>query len=668
MKIFLKVGNIMDPERAWIFNGVVNKLFADAHTKNVNDVDMAVSALSTYNSLDDENFADGFAQDFEQAGKALGHPLDVDDIRNVENAAKDFADAHKSYGNVKATGLGLVTFNGEYLNTIRGDYEFDGTSTVYTGNTIDAKYHQAVGDYDDDYKAQVAQKEENYKLKNRQEFNDLLKNVFEPRKGVYNEVTIDFAQDELAEKIDAGGGDALHTVATVADNFSDAVERLDVEDAFKESGGIDTVYARTGSFAHDYYDYGLKEVSFEDVIRENSDALIQSGEKDVFTPETLAKNFDAIRQYSNEVQYGDGEDDYDFDEPVDDKTEDVKVSIAQSNAVKFNNTVNALVEPRNKEYDEGIMALGFQSAYNKVDVSDEHFANKIGENFIQASQCLELEDEVNQAGGQDVVVSQAQIFHDAHPYEDSQYSLVDVLDENATHLELANDGSIDEKDIVDANKFEAKMRTVWADSNRQFYNDEPAKRTPSKTMAGKDVELMVNSLRPIHYKNKAGEQQLGVLVDASKRGDVASQPSKFDGSHVVNTYTSYGKESHVQMVSPESAKQIMAVNGYANDDQNTGAKFIDDSAFEYAADKKYDYGKELAKRGKTMTFTANVFSPEGTKYGDFKFNPNPEKIGKSDVPFDVETHAEAVKARDEEHAKNLAKYKEKQASQKDEGL
>lgn len=252
--------------------------------------------------------------------------------------------------------------------------------------------------------------------------------------------------------------------------------------------------------------------------------------------------------------------------------------------------------------------------------------------------------------------------------EDSQYLLVDVLDENATHLELANDGSIDEKDIVDANKFEAKMRTVWADSNRQFYNDEPAKPTPSKTMAGKDVELMVNSLRPIHYKNKAGEQQLGVLVDASKRGDVASQPSKFDGSHVVNTYTSYGKESHVQMVSPESAKQIMAVNGYANDDQNTGAKFIDDSAFEYAADKKYDYGKELAKRGKTMTFTANVFSPEGTKYGDFKFNPNPEKIGKSDVPFDVETHAEAVKARDEEHAKNLAKYKEKQASQKDEGL
>lgn len=507
MKIFLKVGNIMDPERAWIFNGVVNKLFADAHTKNVNDVDMAVSALSTYNSLDDENFADGFAQDFEQAGKALGHPLDVDDIRNVENAAKDFADAHKSYGNVKATGLGLVTFNGEYLNTIRGDYESDGTSTVYTGNTIDAKYHQAVGDYDDDYKAQVTQKEENYKLKNRQEFNDLLKNVFEPRKGVYNEVTIDFAQDELAEKIDAGGGDALHTVA---DNFSDAVERLDVEDAFKESGGIDTLYARTDSFAHDYYDYGLKEVSFEDVIRENSDALIQSGEKDVFTPETLAKNFDAIRQYSNEVEYGNGEDDYEF--------------------------------------------------------------------------------------------------------------------------------------------------------------DEPAKPTPSKTMAGKDVELMVNSLRPIHYKNKAGEQQLGVLVDASKRGDVDNQPSKFDGSHVVNTYTKYGKASHVQLVTPDAAKQIMAVNGYANDDQNTGAKFIDDSAFEYAADKKYDYGKELAKRGKTMTFTANVFSPEGAKYGDFKFNPNPEKIGKSDVPFDVETHAEAVKARDEEHAKNLAKYKEKQASQKDEGL
>ena len=656
----------MNPERAWRFNGVVDKLFTDAHVKDVNDVDMAVSALSVNNSLDDENFVDSFVQDFEQAGKALGHPLDVDDVRNVENAAKDFADAYKSYGHVKATGLGLVTFNGEYLNTIRGVYAVDGTSTVYTGNTIDAKYHQAVGDYDDDYKAQVAQKEENYKLKNRQEFNDLLKNVFEPRKGVYNEVTIDFAQDELAEKIDAGGGDALHTVA---DNFSDAVERLDVEDAFKESGGIDTVYARTDSFAHDYYDYGLKEVSFEDVIRENSDALIQSGEKDVFTPETLAKNFDAIRQYSNEVQYGDGEDDYDFDEPVDDKTEDGKVSNPQSNEVKFNNTVNALAEPRNKEYDEGIMALGFQSVYNTVNVSDEHFASKIGDNFIQASQCLELENEVNQAGGQDTVFIQAQAFHDVHANENKEYSLVDIADENAKQLRASKDVDIDENDIIDKDKFESKVKTVWADSNRQFYDDEPAKPTPSKTMAGKDVELMVNSLRPIHYKNKAGEQQLGVLVDASKRGDVDNQPSKFDGSHVVNTYTKYGKASHVQLVTPDAAKQIMAVNGYANDDANTGAKFIDDSAFEYAADKKYDYGKELAKRGKTMTFTANVFSPEGAKYGDFKFNPNPENIKASAFDFDADKHAEAVSNRQEEHEQNLAKLAQRKADKtKDEGV
>ena len=653
----------MNPERAWRFNGVVDKLFTDAHVKDVNDVDMAVSALSVNNSLDDENFVDSFVQDFEQAGKALGHPLDVDDVRNVENAAKDFADAYKSYGHVKATGLGLVTFNGEYLNTIRGGYEADGTSTVYTGNTIDAKYHQAVGDYDDDYKAQVAQKEENYKLKNRQEFNDLLKNVFEPRKGVYNEVTIDFAQDELAEKIDAGGGDALHTVA---DNFSDAVERLDVEDAFKESGGIDTVYARTDSFAHDYYDYGLKEVSFEDVIRENSDALIQSGEKDVFTPETLAKNFDAIRQYSNEVEYGNGEDDYEFDEPVDVKDD---TSAPQSDAVKFNNTVNALVEPRNKEYDEGIMALGFQSAFNKVNVSDEHFASKIGDNFIQASQCLELENEVNQAGGQDTVFTQAQAFHDVHANEDKEYSLVDIADENAKQLRASKDVDIDENDIIDKDKFESKVKTVWADSNRQFYDDEPAKPTPSKTMAGKDVELMVNSLRPIHYKNKAGEQQLGVLVDASKRGDVDNQPSKFDGSHVVNTYTKYGKASHVQLVTPDAAKQIMAVNGYANDDANTGAKFIDDSAFEYAADKKYDYGKELAKRGKTMTFTANVFSPEGAKYGDFKFNPNPENIKASAFDFDADKHAEAVSNRQEEHEQNLAKLAQRKADKtKDEGV
>ena len=54
----------MNPERAWRFNGVVDKLFTDAHVKDVNDVDMAVSALSVNNSLDDENFVDSFVQDF----------------------------------------------------------------------------------------------------------------------------------------------------------------------------------------------------------------------------------------------------------------------------------------------------------------------------------------------------------------------------------------------------------------------------------------------------------------------------------------------------------------------------------------------------------------------------------------------------------------------------
>ena len=487
----------MNPERAWKFNGVVDKVFADVHTKNANDVDMAVSALSVGNNLDDENFVDSFVQDFEQAGKVLGHPLNENDVADVENAVKTFAESHISLDNVKETSLDVVTFNGDYLNTVTGEYAADGTVPVYTGKSIDDNYQQSVNNI--------------------------------------------------------------------------------------------------------------------------------------------------------------------VSEPVDVKND---ASIAQSNAVKFNNTVNALVEPRNKEYDEGIMALGFQSAYNKVDVSDEHFAKKIGENFIQASQCLELEDEVNQAGGQDVVVSQAQSFHDAHVNEDKEYSLVDVADENAKQLRASKDVNIDEDNIIDSNKFESKVKTVWADSNKQFYDEDendyqPAVDKSSNTMAGKNVDLLVNSLVPIRYNTKDGNQKLGALVYASKRGDVPDQKTKFDGSMVVNQYTKYGKLSHAQLVSLDSAKAIMSANGYGD---------MDDSAFDYAADKKYDYGKELLDRGHAMTFTANVFSPEGAKYGDFKFNPNPEKIGKSDVPFDVETHVEAVQAREEEHAKNLAKYKEKQASQKDEGL
>lgn len=651
----------MNPENAWSFNRVVDNLFVDAQTKSASDFDMAVSALSSYNDLDDADFADGFVQDFEQVGRALGHPLNEDDITIVQNAAKDFADAHKNFGNVKATSLGLVDYNGKYLNTLRGEYAADGNSTVYTATTVDAKHHQALGDYTDAYKDQLAQKEEDSALKNRQEFNDVLKNVFEPRNYRYNEPSIDYAESKLADKVNVN--DAL---TDIVDNYHAAVEILDVDDF----GDIDTVYARVAAFTRDAAN-DVNHVSFEDLVQENSDALQQAGEKDVFTPETLHKNLDAIRQYSNELEYGDGEDDYDFDEPVSDTAD--TTSAPKSNAGKFNNVVNILVEPHNREYDEGIMALGFQSTFNKVNTADDDFADKIADNFTQATQCLSLEDETNQAGGRDVVLNQAQAFHDSHASENKEYSLVDVVDENAKQLRADNNADINQEDILDSDKFNTKMKTVWADSNRQFYDDgndyQAPALEPRKTMAGKNIELVVNSFRPVHYQDKIGETKLGVLIDASKRGDVDYQPSKFDGSHVVNTYTKYGKASHVQLVTPDAAKQIMAVNGYANDDANTGAKFIDDSAFEYAADKKYDYGKELAKRGKTMTFTANVFSPEGSKYGDFKFNPNPENIKASSVDFDADKHAEAVSNRREEHEQNLAKLAQRKADKtKDEGL
>lgn len=318
----------------------------------------------------------------------------------------------------------------------------------------------------------------------------------------------------------------------------------------------------------------------------------------------------------------------------------------------FNNVVKSAFAPQGNVYDELNIDVAESELFDEYDIHSQNFVTNVKDSYTNAVANLWTEELGDKFGGADVVAKQAKQFQFNHSNDVNKASFADLVDDNAKALEGQNNA-------VTRNDLDKNFKEIRDYSNAVAYGDDvnepvPETKKPdvSKTMAGSNVELMVNSLRPIHYKNKAGEQQLGVLVDASKRGDVANQPSKFDGSHVVNTYTSYGKESHVQLVTPESAKKIMAVNGYDG---------LKNEALDYAADKKYDYGKELSDRGHTMTFTANVFSPEEAKYGDFKFNPNPETIKKSEVDFNEDKHASAVSAREIEHEENKAKLAERKA-------
>lgn len=137
------------------------------------------------------------------------------------------------------------------------------------------------------------------------------------------------------------------------------------------------------------------------------------------------------------------------------------------------------------------------------------------------------------------------------------------------------------------------------------------------TMAGKQVGLMVNRMKTMDVMGKDGKPKSFVIVDAVKRGDLDDQHNQYDGQHVVNRKLSNGSIVHGQAITNDSAKKIMEVNGYTD----VGRK---------------DYDKIASQQ--RLLFNTNVFRPDTNKKNDYKFNPNPDVINESNVPFDVEKH------------------------------
>lgn len=173
-------------------------------------------------------------------------------------------------------------------------------------------------------------------------------------------------------------------------------------------------------------------------------------------------------------------------------------------------------------------------------------------------------------------------------------------------------------------------------------------------MSGKQVELYAKSMKPIEYKTKDGKKELGALVETRKRADVKHQHSKFDGAYVTNRRLKHGAVSHKQLVNLDTALGLLAASGQ-------DVKSEDD--FRKDANAKVDYASET----KPLTFKANVFAEKGANYGDYKFNPDPYKLVKSDVDFDTEVNKQAENVREQEHQANKQRYEEKHHD-KDDGL
>lgn len=138
-----------------------------------------------------------------------------------------------------------------------------------------------------------------------------------------------------------------------------------------------------------------------------------------------------------------------------------------------------------------------------------------------------------------------------------------------------------------------------------------------------NLDLYVDSMRPTRYRDKNGMVQKGVLIQAKKRGDIEGQASKFDGDYITNRKLPNGKVSHSQLISYDSALKILQANGIRSSEND-----LDSSA-----SKHVDYGKLMTKQDKPMTFTVNVFSPDDSRQNDYSFNPNPDKIQKSEKPL-----------------------------------
>lgn len=142
-------------------------------------------------------------------------------------------------------------------------------------------------------------------------------------------------------------------------------------------------------------------------------------------------------------------------------------------------------------------------------------------------------------------------------------------------------------------------------------------------LEGNNLDLYVNSMRPTSFVTAQGEVKKGVLIQAKKRGDVEGQSSVFDGDFITNRKLPNGHISHSQFISYDSAKKILKANGINATDET----------LDQAMENKQDFGRNEIHKDRPMSFTANVFSPEGSKANDYAFNPNPDKIGKSEKPL-----------------------------------
>lgn len=234
-------------------------------------------------------------------------------------------------------------------------------------------------------------------------------------------------------------------------------------------------------------------------------------------------------------------------------------------------------------------------------------------------------------------------------------SLGEIIDENREYA-LKHSDVFYGIDTFSSDEMLNRLKNGYSvDLDRPLSEERKASKSSTSTMnpnymAGKQVELYATKFAPRTYRTAEGEVKSAVFIQAKKRGDIDDQKTRFDGDFVTNRRLNSGALNHTQVITNETAKKILAVNGF--DMKDVGLKS--------GENKGYDFAQTLINNEKPLTFKANVFAPEGAKYGDFNFNPNPEQINPSDKSLDVETmkHFEEVRKQEHQANKNASKIKQ----------
>lgn len=636
----------MNELQAWRMNRTLRTLFYSAQYNTPENIDKALLALSVVHPVDDSDFADKMTDDFQNAAKYLDADLTDYDVSDIFDDTKMYAQEYrdsKAYTN-GMKGMDIINLNGKYLDGRQSPMDDE---VIYNQDVIDMKWNQASGNVPqdrsyseliDDAKAQPGDDGANQLLFDYRMATAM--SSYRTHDDVsdidYGDIDVDMVQnvrDTLNDYIQVNDPEFADKVR---DNYDNAMKQLDI---FNEDNS-EYVYDAAKRFANSRTYDDSEKASFYGVLDTNYDRLRYSR----YAPDEYQ-----LRIGGRKLT------DYEYDRihrPY--SSQDIEANLkfaefsfnnkqARLDAVIYNQVMQDLIEDKDTHHNTKNLKLAKDALNAKVNIQDDDFVDQVVANHKAAVKALGLDRKFMDDALNDVARYEAR--RATMSKDSGTITAMDILDNNFKDLDRHHvtdfgDHYVNSDDVE--NTF--KRWNNIADLDAQKARKNKQGQVFSHTMTGQGVELMVNSLKPVHYQGDNGDTKLGFALDVSKRGDIDSQSNKFDGEHVVTIQPKEPtkKPHHFQIIKPETATKILMANGRAVYNTDT---------FEQAASMNYDYGEDLANEGKTLTFVGNVYGVDDNGHKSYKVNPNPDTIHASNYAFDAEKHNQAVETRKAEHTK-----------------